>query len=406
MMNKTLSIFKHEFLHTIKRTGFIVITLIVPLFALLGIGIGRLASTTAKPLAIETKTMGFVDETGQFNRQISQGHVKLVRFKSSDAATQALVEGDISEYFVIGSTYMSTGTIHRFTIEKELRTPFPTSAVIKNFLTSNLLAEKVPPDVVGLVLAPVDIKVTRITKTGAATQEKSGVGNLIIPGVFGLLLGCSLMFSSNYLLQGLGEEKESRLIEVLLASVSVRQLLIGKILGLGAAGLVQVLVWLISAPMLLSLASATLRDFGGKLHIPPNFIALGILYFVLGYLLFAVLSVGIGSICPNAKEGQQLGMIYTLSAFVPVWVLSLLIFFPDSPIWIALTLFPVTAPVQAMLRLGVTGIPAWELIASIAVLVLSIMGGLWAAIRVFRAHLLMHGKRPSFAEIVHNLKNS
>jgi len=403
-MNKTLLIFKHEFLHTIKRVGFIIMTLIVPLLALLGIGIGHLISTVTKPPVIEIKTMGYVDETGNFDHYTTRGFTKLVRFGTQHDATQALIKNDVSEYFVIPSHYMSTGMIHRYTLQKEIETPLFTKAVIKNFLTSNLLAGKVPPDIVNLVESPLNLKVTRLTKTGAVASEQSGIGNIIIPSVFAFLLALSLMFSSNYMLQGLGEEKESRLIEVLLSSVSVRQLLTGKVLGLGAAGLVQVLVWLISGPLLLNLAPSSLRGFISSIHIPPNFIVLGILYFVLGYLLFAVLSIGIGAISPNAREGQQLALIYTLFGFAPIWFLSLLLFFPTSPIWVVLTIFPITAPVQTMLRLGVMDIPAWQLIASIAVLGLSIIGGLLLVIKVFRVHLLMYGKRPSFGEIIHNLK--
>ena len=93
------------------------------------------------------------------------------------------------------------------------------------------------------------------------------------------------------MVQGLGEEKESRLIEVLLSSVTTRQLLVGKVLGLGVAGLVQVVVWLVSLPLLVNLASSTLGGFLSTIQVPSNFIFLGIIYFVLGYLLF-VLSRG------------------------------------------------------------------------------------------------------------------
>jgi len=404
-MNKTFLIFKHEFLHTIKRLGFIIMTLSVPLLALLGIGIGHLISTVTKPPTIKIRTIGYVDEVGNFDHYTTQGHTKLVRYSSTDDATHALIKNDISEYFVIPSHYISTVMIHRYTLRKEIETPLFTKTVIKNFLTSNLLGGKVSPDIVNLVESPLNLKVTRLSETGAVAPEQSGIGNIIVPSMFAFLLALSLMFSSNYLLQGLEEEKESRLIEILLSSVSVRQLITGKVIGLGAAGLVQVLVWLISAPLLLNLASSSLRGLISSVHIPPNFIVLGIIYFVLGYLLFAVFSIGIGAISPNAREGQQLALIYTLFGFAPIWFLSLLMFFPTSPIWIVLTIFPVTAPVQTMLRLGVVDIPAWQLIASLAVLGLSIIGGLLLAIKVFRAHLLMHGKRPSFKEIVRNLRN-
>ena len=98
-------------------------------------------------------------------------------------------------------------------------------------------------------------------------------------------------------------------------------------------------------------------------------------------------------------------MIYTLLVYVPLWFSSLLFIFPNSPIWVALTIFPVTAPVATMLRLGVTDIPAWELAVSIVVLVVSIIGILFLAIRAFRIYLLMYGKRPSWGEIIHNIRS-
>jgi len=397
-------IFRHEFLHTIKRTWFIIMTLFVPLVALLAVGVIQLISTIAEPPVVETTTIGYVDEVGGFDQYTAQGNIELVRFNKQDDATKALVNDDVSEYFVIPLDYISTGVINRYTLEKEVETPPATTTAIKNFLTSNLLAGKVPPDTINLIEAPLNLVVTRLTETGAVAREQGGFGNAIIPGIFSLLLALSLTFCSSYLVQGLGEEKESRLIEVLLSSVSTRQLLTGKVLGLGVAGLVQVVIWLVSAPLLLSLASSAFGGFISTIQIPANFLVLGIVYFILGYLLFAALSVGIGAISPNAREGQQMSLIYTLLAFVPLWLLSLLFIFPNSPIWVVLTIFPVTAPVATMLRLGVSDIAAWELVASIAVLGLSIIVVLLLAIKVFRTYLLMYGKRPNLGEIIHNLR--
>lgn len=403
-MNKILLIFRHEFLHMIKRKGFIIMTLIVPILALIAIGVFYLVSATGKPSVVETTTIGYVDEVGGFDQYTTQRNIELVRFDKQDEATAALVRKDVSGYFVIPADYMSTGTIKQYTLEKQLETSPAMATAIKNFLTSNILAGKVPQDTVSLIEAPLNLVVTRLTETGAVAPEQGGLGNIIIPGIFSLLLALSLMLSSTYLVQGLGEEKENRLIEVLLSSVSTRQLLIGKILGLGAAGLVQVLVWLVSAPLLLSLASSTFGGFFSTIQIPTNFLVLGIVYFILGYLLFAVLSAGVGAISPNAHEGQQLAGIYTMLSFVPLWLSSLLINFPNNPIWTVLTIFPGTAPVAVIIRLGVTDIPAWQLAASIGVLVLSIIVVLFLAIKVFRIYLLMYGKRPKLGEIIRNLR--
>jgi len=338
-VNKTLLIFRHEFLRAIKRKGFIIMTLIVPVIALLAIGVFQLVSAIIEPSEVETTTIGYVDEAGGFEQHTTQGNIELVRFNTTDEATAALINGDVSEYFVIPSDYMSTGVINRYTLERQLETPPVIAAVIKNFLTSNLLADKVPPETVYRIEAPLNLVITTLTETGEVATEQGGLGNVIIPGIFSLLLALSLTISSTYLIQGLGDEKESRLIEVLLSSVSTRQLLIGKVLGLGTTGLIQVAVWLVSLPLLLNLASSTFGGFISTIQLPTNFLVLGIVYFILGYSLFAALSAGVGAISPNAREGQQLAMIYTLFALVPLWFSSLLFIFPNSPIWVVLTIF-------------------------------------------------------------------
>ena len=380
-------------------------TLMVPLIVLLLIGVVQLVSGTAGPAA-EAAIIGYVDELGGFEQYTSQGNITLVHFDTSDDATNALINGDISEYFVIPPDYIYTGVINRYTLEKQLEASPAVAATINSFLVNNLLAGKVPAATVARIQAPSNLVTTRLTETGEVASDQGGFGNVIIPAIFSLLLAFSLVFSSNYLVQGLGDEKESRLIEVLLSSVSPRQLIIGKLLGLGVAGLVQVAVWLASAPLLLKLASST---FGGLLctiQLPANFLILGIVYFILGYSLFAALSTGTGAISPNAREGQQLAMIYTLLSFVPLWFSSLLFLFPDSPIWVALTIFPITAPIAVMLRLGVSDIAAWELAASMAVLALSIIGVLFLATRAFRIYILMYGKRPGLREIVRSLRQA
>jgi ABC-2 type transport system permease protein len=402
-MSKTLLIFRHEFRHMIKRKAFIILTLIVPVLALIGIGVFQLVAGGESPV-METVTIGYVDEAGGFDQYTTQGYIELVRFDTHDDATAALINGGVSEYFVIPSDYVSTGVISRYTLRRQLETPLAIATAIKNFLTSNMLADKVPPETVHRIEAPLELVTTRLTETGDVAPEQGGYGNVIIPAIFGLLLALSLQASTIYLVQGLGDEKESRLIEVLLSSVSPRQLLTGKVLGLGAAGLLQVVVWLISLPLVLNLASSTIGGFFSTIQLPANFLVLGIVYFILGYSLFAALSAGVGAISPSAREGQQLSMIYAMLVYIPLWFASFLFIFPDSPIWSVLTIFPVTAPIAAMLKLGVTGIAAWELAASLTVLVLSIILVMFLAIRAFRVYLLMYGKRPAWGEIIRNLR--
>jgi ABC-2 type transport system permease protein len=403
-MNKTLLIFRHEFLRTIKRTGFIILTLALPVLALLGIGVFNITSGIVKPPA-EVTQIGYVDEVGGFEQFTTQENITFVRFNTPEAATQALINKDITEYFVIPQDFTSKGIIQRYVIQREVTPPAATTTAIKNFLSSNLLAGKVPTTTVAIIEAPLNLVTTTLTATGAVASEQGGLTNLIIPGIFGLLLALSLSFSSAYVLQGLGEEKENRLMEILLSSVSTRQLIIGKVLGIGTAGLAQVVVWVISIPFLLNLASSSIGGFISTIQIPANFLVLGVAYFILGYLLFAVLSAGVAAASATVREAQGLAAIFTLFAIAPFWFYSLILLFPNSPIWVVFSIFPFSAPVLVMLRLGMTGVPAWQLITSMAVLVLSIVGGLLLAAKLLRTYILMYGKRPSLGEIIRNLRS-
>ncbi len=405
-MNKTLLIFKHEFkLHT-KRAGYLILTLIVPVLALLAIGIAQLITSLSNSPDNNILHIGYVDELGLVDEAVDESFVKFIPYASKEQATQALSRKEIPSYFIIPDDYLSTGTIHRFTLENENTTSPTMTALIKWFLSGNLLKDKVSQELLDLVVSPLKMDVTRVTLQGEQALEQRSFSNVYIPGIFSLLLSLALMFGAITLVTSLGEEKESRLIEVLFSSVSIRQLLLGKLLALGSAGLLQVMVWLISAPLLLILASSLFGGLLSEIMIPDNFILLGILYFILGYLLFAVLSIGVGAITPTAREGGQLSMVYVMLGFVPLWFFSLLIAFPNGTFSVILTLFPATAPVQNMLRLGLTDIPLWQILLSIGLLILSIVLGMYFSIKVFRIYMLIHGKRPGLKTILQHLKNA
>ena len=405
-MNKTFLIYKHEFRLAIKRAAYLILTLAVPVLSLLAIGIIQLVSSLSKEPENQLVHIGYVDEPGLMGKIVDEGYAKFIPYNSKEDANQALGSYQISTYFIIPDDYLSTATLQRFTLENENATSPAMASMIKRFLSVNLLSDKLSPEVLNIVVSPLNVQVTRVTAQGEETQEQMSFANVLIPGIFSLLLSLSLMFGVIALVNSLGEEKESRLIEVLFSSVSVRQLLIGKLLALGLAGLIQVLFWLISAPLLLHLASSLFGGFLTSIEIPGSFILLGTLYFILGYLLFAVLSIGVGAITPTAREGGQLSMIYVMISFVPLWFATLLFMFPNGVFSVILTLFPITAPIQNMLRLGVTEIPLWQILLSIGLLILSIALGLYFSIKIFRIYMLMHGKRPGLKTLMRHLKSS
>ena len=409
-MNKTILILKHEFGQTVKRKGFIIMTLAFPVLALIAIGVFGLIQGIEKPPAPgEEVTIGYVDEVGNFSgytEQPGKPPVTLIGYDTAEEATGALLAGEISEYFIIPSDYVSTGVVTRYTLERQLEPPGEIQWAIRSFLLSNLLEGQTSPEVTERVKTPLALVSTRLDETGEVATDQGGFGALVVPYLFSILLVMAIFSSSGYLLQGLGEEKENRIMEILLSSVSARQLLTGKVLGLGAAGLVQILIWILSARLLVELASNTIGGIATTLQIPGNFLLLGIVYFILGYLLFAVLMAGVGSISPTAREGQQLSALFTLSALIPLWLSALIMLNPGHIAAQVLTIFPTTAPITVMIRMGLTDIPAWELAASITLLIASIIGALVLSAKVFRTYLLMYGKRPRVREIIRSLREA
>ena len=403
-MNKTYLIFKHEFMGTVKKPGFVFMTLLVPVAVLIGIGVFYLFTSNNVEEEPANYSIGYVDKVGIFDYLLEDVDLEMLAYPSEEAARKAVAEKIIKEYFVIPEDYRTTGRIQYYTNRGSIVLSNYITGTIKAFLSVNMLKDDIPGEKIRLIVTPLKLDLIHIQEEGETLLGEYNFGNIIIPGVFSLLLAMTLSFCSHSLITSFGEEKESRLIEVLFSSVSIKQLLLGKIMALGLAGLLQVLVWLLSAPLLLNLATATFGGFVEGIEIPANFIALGVIFFLLGYLLFAVLSVGVGGISNNAREGSQLSLFYILTGFSPLWFSALTFQFPDLPIWAVMTIFPVTAPVEVMLRLGMGGLPVWQIVTSIAVLILSIVLGLFLSIKLFRIHMLLHGKKPGIVDIIKIIK--
>ena len=403
-MNKLWILIKHEFFQAIKKSGYIISTLIIPVAVLVSIGVSEIVDLITESKGNEPVIIGYVDEAGFITMPIDAGQLSLVPYQTEDDANQDLLDGEINEYIVIPAGFFSEGVIHRFTQKKELFPPLTTIEVIKSFLTLNLIHDKVPPEAVRSIVSPLDLEVTRLDEDGDIAENQGNAGNVIIPAVYAFLMTTTFQYGTTALISGLGEEKESRLIEVLYSSVSVRQLMIGKILALGAAGLLQVVFWLSSAPLLLNLGSASLGGFLNEIQISSNFIVLGVFYYLLGYLMFATLSVTLGAIASTVAEAHNYSMIYTLTCYVPIWFIGLFINYPESPAWVVLTIFPITAPIQTLIRLGVADVPGWQLALSLGILAVTVVAGIYFAEKIFRTFMLMYGKRLRVKEIIQGLR--
>jgi ABC-2 type transport system permease protein len=201
------------------------------------------------------------------------------------------------------------------------------------------------------------------------------------------------------------EEKEGRIIEILLSSISSTELMAGKILGLGALGLIQIGVWIAAGAALMT-ASMAAFALSGAISFSPVTIALALVYFVLGYLLFATLMAVAGSMGTTQRESQQIAGIFTFAAAIPWMAIGLIIANPDSGIAVALSYFPLTAPVMMLMRLGFGRVPTVQIAISIVLLVIAILVSLWGGAKIFRASLLMYGKRPSLKDLAQAFKQA
>ena len=404
-MNKTFIILKHEFWQTLRNRSFVILTLALPLLAILGVGIYQGVQHWYHPGAPQEVKIGYVDHTRMFDEYISQTGVLFVLYPDEEKAKDALLAKDIKEYFAIPADYLSSGLITRYTMSREVEPSGKTSEQIRDFLLSNLLAGEVSPQIIERVKMPMLMCSLRLDGSGEVAAGQDLLSSYFMPILFAMIFMFSLFFSSGFLFQSVTEEKENRVIEILLSSVSSRHLLVGKVLGLGAAGLIQVAVWLITVAIFSEVAPGIIPALS-SLSIPASLIGWGLVYFILGYLLFAALYAGVGSIGATAKEGQGWSTIFTLPAIMPLWFNYFIIGSPEGAVSRTLTFFPLTSPITAMMRLATHAISAWEIALSLVILAGSIVLTMWLAAKIFRVFLLMYGKRPALREIVKYIRES
>lgn len=241
-----------------------------------------------------------------------------------------------------------------------------------------------------------------ITLSEAAAEEENG-GRFMVGYVLSLIFFIALFTSAGYLLQSVAQEKESHIMELLLSSLSSMELLWGKVLGLGALGLVQVAVWLVSARLLaewLGTGVQFVRPLAERLRHPdPQLVVVAVVVLPLAYLTYALLIAGLGSLGNNLRESQQFSAAVSLLAAIPFMVNFLFFANPNGVVPRVLSYIPFTAPVAVLLRLTVTPLAWGELGLIIVLLALGAAFSLWAGVRLFRVGVLLSGKKPSWREV-------
>ena len=446
-LDKVGVVAQREFLATVKRKSYLVVTFGMPFFVTLYIGLVAILPTLfINQSSSRDKAIGVVDlagvilpaelermARGEDSDELRQAAEKIqkvagsragmaasllkevtapIRFRTfaaRDEGLKALVAGDVERLYVVPADWMTRGGVDTFQ-KDDAGFSFARSRAresLGELLSRSLLAGHVPPELRPRLENPI-----ASAASAAYTVDKAGrvsdlnamerVARLAIPGIFSLLFLMSVLISSGYLLQGVAEEKENRVIEIILSSVRPHQLLFGKLLGLGAAGLLQLVIWIAVGTMAASLlvtAALAMLDF--------KLFAECLLFFILGFMMLGSLMTGTGALGTNARESQQLATIWSmLTIMPPAFTWMGILDNPTGTLARILGWFPLTAPITMMLRLGTGKVPWWDVLVSIVLL----CGGVVLALRVsgglFRLGLLMYGKRPTLREIVRQLRHA
>ncbi len=280
------------------------------------------------------------------------------------------------------------------------------SALNRAIVRRRLASSGIPVDNVDAMLKEIDIETLQVDRQGK--QIKSNAMGSFWKGYFmAILLSMTTMIYGMNVARSIIQEKTSRIFEVMLATARPSDLLGGKLIGVGAVGLTQIAIWVVAAIVIASYPAA-MAILSGNLSIQFSWVEafLFTAYFVLGYLLYASLFAGLAASCETEQELQM----YTPLAALPIWLSFALIVMvvnnPDSAISVAASLFPATAPIIMMLRMGSQMPHAWEFAASIAIMLASIWIVLWISARLYRVGILMYGKRATLPELVRWLRYS
>lgn len=406
---KVWTVARHEYLTNIKRTGFIIMTAIVPALGIVGLLFGTLFAGQARQIGdfiaqqfeVGDKPIGVVDDSGYFSPILPDYEDDFVAYESEEAATEALKADEISKAMLIGEDYLETGEVTVLSMGSGFgAASVSDSSTVRAFFVDHLLEGEVDSAFRKRAADPLDAQ-PRVISSGGEIQGEGPMGfifTFVVPYFLSFFLVMTVFTSSGYLLQSVAEEKETRVVEIVISSVQPMELMAGKVAGLGALGLTQVLVWLLSV-VGFSGGAVALLAVAGAAMIPMRVIVLGGVYYLLGYTLYAILMAGVGALGTTMRESQQLAGIFSFFAAIPYMVSGF--FFANANVIFArvLSFFPLTAPTMMMLRLPLAEVPWVDVVGSIVVLLLSIPAALWAGAKLFRVGLLIYGKRPTLKEI-------
>jgi ABC-2 type transport system permease protein len=273
-------------------------------------------------------------------------------------------------------------------------------AVNNVMVAERLTGAGLDPDRVGELTRRVDLKTFKLGAGGEETRDQGQA--FLLSYFFVLIIYMSVLMYGMYVMRGVLEEKSSHIVEVIIATVKPFELMLGKILGIGAVGLTQMLLWSAMGLALSTPAVIAAVGFGG-FEIPPIpgvLLVFFVVYFILGFLLYGTLYAGVGAAFDTEQDAQNFQGVITVFLIVPLVLIVQIMNQPDSPLAVALSLFPFFTPILMFLRMTLTQVPAVELAASVVIMSGTVLVMAWLVGKIYRVGILMHGSKPKLKELI------
>lgn len=390
------SVFKYEIRRTLSKKSFLFSMFGLPVLGLVLVAFLRSTINTGDitqrlmEFAVDTggiKDAGYVDYSGLFPQAGQLAGEYLTRYEDEAQARAALDAGEITVYYIIPADYAETGEVQ--SVLPSFSMSSISSAPMRLLFFSQVGEQLQNVEDLNVLGVPPTFQVNKLQTERESRLVNEDNNNSAVT-IFAILFVFALFGTNGYLMQTVIEEKETRLIEILLSSLTPLALLTGKILALGLLGLLQLVIYVGALLIGVGLYGGDL-SFLSAINLSAGTIIILVIYFVLGYLLFAGAFGAVGAISSSITEGPALATIFILPAIIPLVISGTFAQDPNGGIAVFMSLFPLTSPMAMIMRTSITDVPVTELILSIGILAVTVVGMMWLAARLFRQHTLLAG---------------
>lgn len=426
-MSKLAIVMRREFLERVRSRWFLISTVLVPVLFGLIILLPLWLSARAAP-SPDLARITILDASGAgIGKRVAsalEGGIAgdtltaVIELPEAGlAAAESVATGDVlaghrKGYLVIGRTLWPEATVRY--VGSNVTAPLDMErlrqVVHDEIVGARLRAAGMDPQQVQAISSlHVDLHTERLR---AGERGGSGAVSTVIAFIVAFVLYTTIFFYGQIVLRSVMEEKQTRVSEVIVASVRPEALLFGKVLGVGAVATVQLAISVLAAAVLASLRTRifTLLHVVSPPfslpHVSAGVAGLLVAYFALGYVIYAALFAAIGSMTASEQDAQQVQMPIALLLVLTVTFIQPVIMAPDGPLAITLSIVPYSSPIIMPLRLSLVAVPAWQVAASLLTLGLGGWLTVWVAARVYRTGLLMYGKRPTLRELARWVRES